>query len=843
MKFLDLNTGYTFDGLWKNISSYTDWTIYYRDVPKVCEVCDAIFIDDSTLRTMMNDPYNELLYSSNPNAVDPGESEDWNSQFDFNNTCKFAVRQQVPQTKGYIFWFPNEQSIGITYTMPICILTETDEPLTLNMEENNIFSFISSSGEEVTIDGYKFGKPNYSKTITTEPQHIGKYYAHVVSVSCLGQAAGEYICKVSIDDNSYIRIGADLYGEDEPIYINLANMGVELPEMIQKAIYDVDPHEDVKNNIIINRKFKELLSNYWDVVANKGSYKSLINSLKWFEWGDILNVKEIWKHNVANKTMFDDRSIMSMFENKINDSYYNFIKTTYISLYCSMIDEQDIDDGELNPTIFNAVMKWSRDDIQLKMTLLSQFFGLYFMPIHMSILHATAEDKVFTNTIKAIHGGEIKRDDCFGDFTHVECNIKDNSIFRIVDAKAQVTSDTIFGVQYDDNNPDVNYSFGVDNFTKSSMVNESNLKTFATQYYTGPGVIIPIEFTIPIDSAYDFVKTTIIDFEDENDISRRLHFYNVFKSRRNTIKINFNYLATLAKEYSIRFTFITGSSKTLTRTVNFVVEDADNVNINIYKVKSKDDNNGFSVSDFYDDSLSSYLFRIQKSKGEDDARTNPCYTQYLPYMPYQHNAFNDYTGIKLNRTIVFDIQNKNGLMAPLTQGQIDRIRYVMRPDYLEIAKFDDDGNGELTYLIYVSKKFYAELPSRLTVYLPFCNIIRNDLVFYPQFHYLEKLNGNSIDDYTLTQYDALCCAVEVNDGNTTREFKYGNLITESEWYFINSSTKEYIPHPNSSRQPFIAKSNNTLLEQGYYDIIFNYCLTDGNLQTCKLSSAFRIKYI
>ena len=108
---------------------------------------------------------------------------------------------------------------------------------------------------------------------------------------------------------------------------------------------------------------------------------------------------------------------------------------------------------------------------------------------------------------------------------------------------------------------------------------------------------------------------------------------------------------------------------------------------------------------------------------------------------------------------------------------------------------------------------------------------------------VEKLNGNSIDDYTLTQYDALCCAVEVNDGNITREFRYGNLIDESEWYFINSSTNEYIPHSNSSRQPFIAKSNNTSLEQGYYDIIFNYCLTDGNVQTCKLSSAFRIKYI
>ena len=48
------------------------------------------------------------------------------------------------QTNGYIFWFPNEQSIGITYTQPIAFVSDTNTPIELYIEDNDIFSFISN---------------------------------------------------------------------------------------------------------------------------------------------------------------------------------------------------------------------------------------------------------------------------------------------------------------------------------------------------------------------------------------------------------------------------------------------------------------------------------------------------------------------------------------------------------------------------------------------------------------------------------------------------------------------------------------------------------------------------
>ena len=233
------------------------------------------------------------------------------------------------------------------------------------------------------------------------------------------------MCKINIGDKGYIRVGADFYEEYEPTYINLSNMGVEIPDTVQKAIYDSNIHEDFKDNILLNSKFKELLSNYWDIIACKGSYKSLKNSLEWFEWNDALVIKELMKRDEAGITYFSDKNLMTIFEDSIKGTFENLSKTTYISLFYSIYKDSDIYDSEYNPVLAKTAMKWSIEDMQLKMSLLAQFFGTFFLPIHMSIFHATVEDSVYSNTIKAIHGSNTVRDDSFGDFTYIYSNIKD----------------------------------------------------------------------------------------------------------------------------------------------------------------------------------------------------------------------------------------------------------------------------------------------------------------------------------------------------------------------------------------------------------------------------------
>ena len=775
---------------------------------------------------------------------------------DLNTGYSFDGLWTGLQSKGYIFWFPNEQSTNITYTMPICVLTNAEDididaemsvpsaedididlnmsvpSLTLTIEENDIFSFIVNDEKTDTIDGYVFSVPRYTNTITTVPEKIGNYYAHVVNIACSSKVEGEFVCKIKIGDEGYIRVGADFYGEWEPIYINLSNMGVEIPDTVQKTIYDSNVHEDLTDNILVNRKFKELLSNYWDIIANKGSYKSLKNALEWFEWNDNLTVKEIWRHTDADRIVFDDRDLMTLFENKLEDSFNNFVKTTFISLYCAMQDECDTYDSEGNPELEKAVFKWSREDLQLKIALLAQFFGAYFLPIHLSILHATVEDKVFTNAIKQLYSTGINRDDCVGDFNYVECNIKDNSVFKMTNVNTQVTNSTIFGVRYPDT-----LTFGVDSFPKNDSADEKSIRTFAQQYYAGPGVIVPIEMTIKDQLTGDFIKETIADFTNENGMVSRCKFYDIIKVKNNRIKLKFNFLAKVAQHYSIRLNFIFGSGKTVTRLIEFDVEDTDNLNINIYKVRSKDDTNGLTIEDFKDTSSSKYFLRIQ-----DNKMYNEYYAQYLPYMSNTDSRYINYKGIKLTRTVIVDLMNKNGLEHIHNDSEILFIRALMRDNFLEFARYNTE--GKMTYLIFVSKKFYAEVPNAIynNKFNYKFNIIRNDLGFYPQFHYLEKMNGDSIDDYTVNQYEAICCAAEINNGKLVEDFRYGHMIDTAEWSFNNSATVENIQLPFSSRTPFIAKSK-PQMNDGYYDVSFKYSLTNGVTNECRLDSAFRIKSI
>lgn len=797
------------------------------------------------------------------------------------------------QEKGYIFWFPKEQSINLTYTMPIAFITDSQDSIELSIEQNDIFSFITLDSTETVIDGYKFdGKPQYSNTTETIVSEVNNKYIHYFNIACKSENAGEYICRINICDNGYIRVGADFYGEHEPLYINLSNMGIELSTYVQKAIYDANVHEDLKDDILINRKFKELLSNYWDIIANKGSYKSLLNSLEWFEWNDQLSIKEIYKYNVVDKTFYLDKNIATELSNDINNYTDNLLKTNYISLYCALQNELPTYDSEYNPVLAQAAFKWSKNDIQLKIALLAKFFGLNFLPIHLSILNATVEDKVFTNTIKNIHANGITREDNIGSFETVESSIKNNDCFVISNVKAQVTKNTIFGVQYiNDNNPDDDIDpnknvFGVDVFPSDDVSTEEELKTFSNQYYTGPGAIIPIKLTLTNIKESEFVKETIIDYTDDSDNYQHLDFYNIFspisiqKPNEETeykINISFNFLAKSVKKYILNFTFILSSSKTLTKQIVFNVEDIDNVNINIYKVQAKNDTDSFSYEDFNTIGTSSkYLLSIQPN---DDKQTY--YTQYLPYLGTTYWDNESYKGIKLNKTIIVQTVG--------TQFDIDQYisaigTNIVNDNFLYFTKnqinTDTENNIKITdkikYLTFISKKFLNKDKDNNIVDIETdllnglnnvvfnatgtgltqkgnkeasndkaVKVIRNDYGFYPQFHDLVKIEGNNLEDYTVKPYEALCAAAEISLGSETIPFKYGHLINKAEWTFYNHLTNETITHPASSRVPFVAGTNN-ILGQGYYGISFKYSLNiDPNgiaiTKENKLDSAFRIK--
>jgi hypothetical protein len=204
--------------------------------------------------------------------------------------------------------------------------------------------------------------------------------------------------------------------------------------------------------------------------------------------------------------------------------------------------------------------------------------------------------------------------------------------------------------------------------------------------------------------------------------------------------------------------------------------------------------------------------------------------------------YNNYNGIKLNRTIVLKIKSK---LSTKEKNKLKTLRKQLSNGYLEFERVNNDS---IQYLIYVSKKFYEITPPELTNTDSLYEVIRNDLGFYPQFHKLQLLDGNNIEDYTINQYDAICCIPVSINKNKSIEFKYGHNISSFEWEFKNNSLlkNNVIKHPSSSQQPFIAKSRKSELDPGFYGITFKYKLSDDNsdkYNEINIASAFKMIHI
>ena len=142
----------------------------------------------------------------------------------------------------YVFWFDEGQSTDLIYTKPIGIYSDSNS-LTVSIEENEVFSLVDPSmmNIEENINGFKYYDLNSIKcnTYTSSGSIYNNGYVHVIYILASSNITGEFISTFSINGVDY-NIGADFYNENESLYINLSNFGVEIPESIQKTIYSTN---------------------------------------------------------------------------------------------------------------------------------------------------------------------------------------------------------------------------------------------------------------------------------------------------------------------------------------------------------------------------------------------------------------------------------------------------------------------------------------------------------------------------------------------------------------------------------------------------------------------------
>lgn len=351
------------------------------------------------------------------------------------------------ETLPYIFWLNNQYtqnlSIDNYYMLPIRPLVENSrngeikavsikcnsnifklvaskriqeqQSLTIELKENSddfkseliINDILQVKDDEFTmIPFYVIGNSNKEGTFTTTIL-ISIYYNNDVQMHCP------------------ITIGGVWVDEIEQLQINASNMGVNLPKDIIKAVYQSSLVNDKLDTVLYNDKVKEYLINYMNIKGECGNTNSVINSLKWFGYGDKITIDKLIRtdNDLYNQYIHDNLSL----NNDIIKGFENFVNTSLFTLVIK--ENEDIDNvpfnfdedfyGENNPqtqSLFDKLIESRYDEkdivfykpyyeftlqeMFLKLSCLEYYYKKYFLPMHVGIYSASIQHKEYCNDIK-----------------------------------------------------------------------------------------------------------------------------------------------------------------------------------------------------------------------------------------------------------------------------------------------------------------------------------------------------------------------------------------------------------------------------------------------------------
>lgn len=224
-----------------------------------------------------------------------------------------------------------------------------------------------------------------------------------------------------------ITVGGEFVDEFEELIINGKNMGVNLPKDIIKAVYSGNYYSSYPDEKFYAQKLKEYLMNFMDIKGIQGNFKSAINSLKWFEWGDKLTINKLLK----NDNLIQSQYVRDYFD-LINDTLYSyqfFRNSSLISLSLSTTKEgeetpfdfsssfwgeakpkivdlfqemEEVRYDELDIPFYKNYFDYTFNELGLKLCALKYYYEKYFLPIHLKINSISLSRQVWMNDMKLI---------------------------------------------------------------------------------------------------------------------------------------------------------------------------------------------------------------------------------------------------------------------------------------------------------------------------------------------------------------------------------------------------------------------------------------------------------
>ena len=283
------------------------------------------------------------------------------------------------------------------------------------------FSDISVAGATYTNIPTAYNINNLRKDYVTA--NIG--FSASEENSFVGKVNVYFKNNLSKDLIAEIFLFVDTVAEDTRLPLLLETLGHTLNNKDFLIFDSTNVKEEEIDFNIVNKKRKELLLEFHNIFPYLGSYKALINIIKFFGY-ESLTIKEYWKNVKVDSENFgkyrpvDIENVMLNSNNteQLSDLFPSkvYSKTNKFGLYYQITEETGEYDEDGLP-ITRETFQYTIDEILIKLYALKDKLKKYFLPLNSRIVDIVGEALYYTKI-------EINYWQSFNRIDSVEINIR-----------------------------------------------------------------------------------------------------------------------------------------------------------------------------------------------------------------------------------------------------------------------------------------------------------------------------------------------------------------------------------------------------------------------------------
>lgn len=254
-------------------------------------------------------------------------------------------------------------------------------------EHNKSFYFYNVNGQDITtINSLSINDIEYFEYASKYIYKINMLFVPNGNGTRINQHIFNHIneLSISIDSKEYLFSISGASEEESPkLKIALQNYKQQLTDDYYTAFKEskLNQEEVPKDQVLLNKKRKEFLLELFNIVGFVGSYKSLLNALDFFGWGDLLELQEYWKSK--NTSEYKLTNINNEVVNHLDKSLAGFRKSNQMALVYK-INEIDGYDEDGLPYFINVLT--NTDEILSKLYALKRILENDFMPLNTKIV-------------------------------------------------------------------------------------------------------------------------------------------------------------------------------------------------------------------------------------------------------------------------------------------------------------------------------------------------------------------------------------------------------------------------------------------------------------------------